>query len=151
MGENRATLCAMINNNKNTAELDTASNAVDIKTSSSTKEGGERMKSIDLAPTWEFAASIYIEVLQNPDATAGAIIDAKEELLRLARIVDRLKARKEADATSEIIRELSIDIACLLDDVGEIYNENLAADLSEDVKHLRDLIERLKAEQEAEA
>ena len=109
------------------------------------------MNSIDLTPTWEFAASIYIEVLQNPDATAGAIIDAKEEILRLARTVDRFTARKEADATSEIIRELSIDIAGLLDDVGEIYNEKLAADLSEDVKHLRDLIDRLKAEREAEA
>ena len=76
---------AMINN-ENTAELDTAKNDV------------ERMPTFDLTPTWEFAASIYIEVLQNPDATAGAIINAKEELLRLARTVDRLKAEQEADA-----------------------------------------------------
>jgi hypothetical protein len=56
------------------------------------------MNSIDLTPTWEAAVSIYIEVLQNPDATAGAIIGAKEELMRLARTVDRLKAEQEADA-----------------------------------------------------
>ena len=59
------------------------------------------MNSIDLTPTWEFAASIYIEVLQNPDATAGAIIDAKEELLRLARIVDRLKAEQQTQPTTK--------------------------------------------------
>ena len=41
---------------------------------------------------WETAVEIYIEVLQNPRATAGAIIGAKEELLRLARDVDMLKA-----------------------------------------------------------
>lgn len=56
----------------------------------------ELMPTFDLTPTWEFAASICIEVLQNPDATAVAIINAKEELLRLARIVDRLKAEQEA-------------------------------------------------------
>tara|TARA_R100001509_G_scaffold6452_3_gene3824 strand:+ start:4520 stop:4849 length:330 start_codon:yes stop_codon:yes gene_type:complete len=109
------------------------------------------MNSTDLTPTWEFAASIYIDVLQDPGSRAGPTIAAKEELLAMARTVDRLKARKEADATSEIIRELSIDVACLLDDVGEIYNEKLSADLSEDVKHIQDLIERLKAEKEAEA
>ena len=102
-------------------------------------------------PTWEEAAEIYISVLMNPTASDEATFSAKEDLLSMARTVDRLKAGKEANATSEIIRELSIDIACLLDDVGQIYNEKLANDLSEDVKHLRDLIERLKAEQEAEA
>jgi len=56
------------------------------------------MNSIDLTPTWEAAVSIYIEVLQNPDATAGAIIGAKEELMRMGRIVDRLKAEQEANA-----------------------------------------------------
>ncbi len=59
------------------------------------------MNSIDLTPTWEFAASIYIEVLQNPDAKAGSIIDAKEELLRLARIVDRLKAEQQTQPTTK--------------------------------------------------
>lgn len=50
------------------------------------------MKELNLAPTWETAVEIYIEVLQNPRATAGAIIGAKEDLRRLARHVDMLKA-----------------------------------------------------------
>jgi hypothetical protein len=41
---------------------------------------------------WESAVHIYIEVLQNPRATAGAIIGAKEELLRLARNFESAKA-----------------------------------------------------------
>lgn len=41
---------------------------------------------------WENAVCIYIEVLQNPRASAGAIIGAKEELLRLARNFEAAKA-----------------------------------------------------------
>jgi hypothetical protein len=122
-------------NNNNTAEIDTAANAVDIKTTIKKNDWGEwvvrlfidgkhqkaadyftndredatitatamvnevkagkeadALNSIDLTPTWEYAVSIYIEVLQNPDATAGAIIGAKEELLRLARNFEAAKA-----------------------------------------------------------
>ena len=50
------------------------------------------MKSIDLTPTWEFAVSIYIEGLQNPEATAEATKGAKEELLRRARNFEAAKA-----------------------------------------------------------
>lgn len=42
--------------------------------------------------TWETAVKIYIETLQNPRATAGAIIGAKRELLRLARHFEAAKA-----------------------------------------------------------
>ena len=43
-------------------------------------------------PTWEDAVRIYIDVLQNPRATAGATIGAKEDLLRLARNFETAKA-----------------------------------------------------------
>jgi len=33
---------------------------------------------------------VYIEVLRNPEAGATSLQSAKEELLRLARIVDKL-------------------------------------------------------------
>ena len=41
---------------------------------------------------WTEAVEIHIETLQNPRATVGAIIGAKEELLRLARDIHMLKA-----------------------------------------------------------
>tara|TARA_R100000995_G_scaffold82309_1_gene56044 strand:- start:321 stop:491 length:171 start_codon:yes stop_codon:yes gene_type:complete len=56
------------------------------------------MNSIDLTPTWEAAAQIYISVLMNPSASDEATASAQEELIRMARIVDRLKAEQEAEA-----------------------------------------------------
>lgn len=52
---------------------------------------------------WTEAVEIYIEVLQNPRASAGAIIGAKEDLRNLARDVDMLKAHigKLQDALDE--------------------------------------------------
>jgi hypothetical protein len=47
-------------------------------------------ETIDCTPTWEFAASVYIEVLRNPDAGFYAVQTAKDEILRLARTVDQL-------------------------------------------------------------
>jgi len=53
-------------------------------------------KVIDLTPTWETAARIYCQVLQNPDAGAVAKEDAQADLIRLGQWVDTLqKARKE--------------------------------------------------------
>jgi hypothetical protein len=46
---------------------------------------------IDLTPTWEFAVQVYCEVLKNPEASHESLRTAQEELLRLARIVDKLK------------------------------------------------------------
>lgn len=40
---------------------------------------------------WEAAVEIYIEVLQNPRASVGAIIGAKEDLRALARNAEELK------------------------------------------------------------
>ena len=68
----------MTTRNKN-AEVDTAPNDVDATLET-------------MNPTWEDAVRIYIDVLQNPRATAGATIGAKEDLLRLARNFETAKA-----------------------------------------------------------
>ena len=49
---------------------------------------------VDLTPTWEFAVKIYIEVLENANASDEGKQAAREELLKLAQLVDR--QRKEA-------------------------------------------------------
>ena len=55
-------------------------------------------QTIDMTPTWETAAMIYCQVLQNPDASASAREDAQADLIRLGQYVDRLQAeRKEND------------------------------------------------------
>ena len=48
-------------------------------------------KTIDLTPTWAAAASIYIEVLQNPEASEEGKKIAREEILRMAGLATRLQ------------------------------------------------------------
>jgi hypothetical protein len=47
-------------------------------------------------PTWEEAVMVYIDVLQNPNASFMSIKIAKEELLILARNADKVIARDGA-------------------------------------------------------
>lgn len=49
---------------------------------------------IDISPTWETAARIYLAVLQNPKAPAATRRDAENEMLRLARAFDKLTAKE---------------------------------------------------------
>jgi len=51
---------------------------------------------IDLAPTWQGATRVYIEVLKNPNADSQAHIDAEKELLRLAYMFDSLSTEEGA-------------------------------------------------------
>ena len=53
------------------------------------------METIDLTPNWETAVKIYIEVLQNENASAEGKQSAKEELLYLARYVDDMRLEKK--------------------------------------------------------
>ena len=53
------------------------------------------MTTLDMTPTWEEAVTIYIEVLRNPDAPFSAVQAAKEEIIRLAQMVDKRLMRKE--------------------------------------------------------
>ena len=44
---------------------------------------------VELRPTWEFAVKIYIEVLENANASDEGKQAAREELIKLAQLVDR--------------------------------------------------------------
>jgi hypothetical protein len=50
------------------------------------------MKTIDITPSWETAALIYCQVLQNPDASRSAKEDAQADLIGLGQYVDALHA-----------------------------------------------------------
>jgi hypothetical protein len=47
-------------------------------------------------PTWEEAVMVYIDVLQNPDASFTARSIAKQDLLTLARAADKVIAQSRA-------------------------------------------------------
>lgn len=53
-------------------------------------------KTIDLTPSWQAAVQIYTMVLRNPKAGADAVEIATSELMRLAKHVDDMQAKKEA-------------------------------------------------------
>ena len=59
------------------------------------------METIDLTPNWETAVKIYIEVLQNNNASVEGKQSAKEELLYLARYVDDMRLEKKLEAIKE--------------------------------------------------
>lgn len=44
-------------------------------------------------PTWEEAVMVYIDVLQNPDASFLSRSIAKDELMHLARAADKVIAQ----------------------------------------------------------
>jgi len=50
-------------------------------------------QTIKAALTWEYAVEIYTAVLANPDASFDALREAKEELKRMARILDQQTSR----------------------------------------------------------
>ena len=52
---------------------------------------------LDLTPSWAFAVQVYLAVLDNPDASASGRMEAKEEIMRLARIVDAIKSNNDND------------------------------------------------------
>ena len=56
-----------------------------------------KTESMTIAPSWEYAVEVYASVLAHPDASEEAKLDAKEELMRLARIVDNLNKTTPAD------------------------------------------------------
>jgi hypothetical protein len=48
------------------------------------------MKTINTVPTWQEATSIYIDVLRNNNSGFHALQAAKDELLRMAQILDEI-------------------------------------------------------------
>lgn len=61
------------------------------------------METIDLTPNWETAVKIYIEVLQNENASAEGKQSAKEELLYLARYVDDMRLEKNLKQSKKVV------------------------------------------------
>ena len=49
---------------------------------------------IDMTPTWQSAVKIYMAVLENDKASFEGKKMAREELFKLAKIVDELKKAK---------------------------------------------------------
>ena len=45
-------------------------------------------QTIDITPTWESAVSIYMMVLENPEASEASKSDARADIIKLARFVD---------------------------------------------------------------
>ena len=54
--------------------------------------------SYPLLMSWEVAVSIIVRVLENPDAAEDSKVQAREELLKLARAVD---AHQKAEEVGE--------------------------------------------------
>lgn len=57
------------------------------------------MNTIDMTPTWESAVKIFIAVLENDNASFEGKKSAREELVRLAKIVDDQNKKAQNDLT----------------------------------------------------
>jgi hypothetical protein len=55
----------------------------------------EKENTIDMTPTWQSAVKIYMAVLENDKASFEGKKVAREELLKLAKIVDSLKSTND--------------------------------------------------------
>ena len=59
---------------------------------------------LDLTPSWEFAVQVYMSVLDNPDAPASGRMEAKKEIMRLARMADKMNQTMDKKKTLAAIR-----------------------------------------------
>ena len=50
------------------------------------------MEYIDMTPTWVAAVTIYMHVLENPNASAKGKKAARDDILKLAATVDKNRA-----------------------------------------------------------
>jgi len=55
----------------------------------------EEVNSVNLCPSWETAAEIFMMVLQNPKAPRQTVIDAETEIRRMAKIAAQAVAEQE--------------------------------------------------------
>tara|TARA_B100000035_G_C20510895_1_gene341097 strand:- start:277 stop:480 length:204 start_codon:yes stop_codon:yes gene_type:complete len=58
-------------------------------------KGFEEPTTINLCPTWESVAEISIMVLENPEASQQAILDAKTQIRHMAKIAAAAVAEQE--------------------------------------------------------
>ena len=54
------------------------------------------MKTIDICPTWQAILPVLVEVAANGSTAAGRM-QAMDELMRLARIVDEMNEKAKAE------------------------------------------------------
>lgn len=87
------------------------------------------METIDITPSWEACVKIYIAVLENENASFTGKREAREELLRLARIVDNQNnqaKQKEENLhpdTQDNNRYNNADVD--VDMLNQMYNQTL--------------------------
>jgi len=56
------------------------------------------METIDIAPSWESAVRVYLQVLENDNASAEGKQIAREDIIFLAKSIDQLnKVKKEEE------------------------------------------------------
>jgi hypothetical protein len=55
------------------------------------------MKTIDISPSWESAVRIYLQVLENDNASAEGKQIAREDIIFLAKTVDQLSKVQKAE------------------------------------------------------
>lgn len=62
--------------------------------------GGQMVEVIDMTPTWEATVRVLMHVLETPKASTEGKKAAREEILRLARAMDKIIAdqKKEDNA-----------------------------------------------------
>ena len=61
-------------------------------------KGFEEPTTINLCPTWESVAEISIMVLENPEASAQAILDAKHQIRHMAKIAASQNRRRNHES-----------------------------------------------------
>ena len=66
-------------------------------------------ETINIKPSWSFALSIYLMVLENPDASPKAIKDAKDDLAEMAKAADKWNAYIEEDEIKKMNESRSYD------------------------------------------
>ena len=65
----------------------------------------EQLETVNIVPDWKTVVRILSAVLQNPDADFKAKLEAEQELLRLAEVVDSLnEAARERKEVSERLK-----------------------------------------------
>jgi hypothetical protein len=57
----------------------------------------DKARYVDMTPTWEGAMRTYIYILESEDATERGKEIAKEELMRLARDVDKMNKENKSE------------------------------------------------------
>lgn len=58
------------------------------------------MKTIDITPKWEHLIPVMVEVLRNPKANTDSVRGIRDELIRLAKIVDAQNEKNKKSLTT---------------------------------------------------